>query len=139
MNRLHRDAWYTAACCIWSIGIAFVIGWAFYLAGLQNGFTFFCLNGAIDLATIFAITRVHVPFLTRAMSWVLLSAIVCNIAGWLDYRFHGSAEWFSRGMDVIVALQVLVFLGADIGLRRLDGHSAGFLNRLRSRIPKSHK
>lgn len=139
MSQPHRDAWYTAACCIWATVIAFVIGWGFYWAGLQNGFTFFCLNGAIDLATIFAITRVHVPFLTRAMAWVLVGAIVCNIVGWLDFRFHGSAPWFSKGMDMIVALQILVFLGADIGLRRMDGNSAGLFDRLRSRIPKSHK
>lgn len=135
----HRDIWYTAVCCLWSTAVAFLLGWILILAGKQNSFSYFCINSAIDVGTIFAITRVYVPFLTRGMSIVLVGAIFLNLVGWLDFQFTGYSKWFDSGMTVIAALQVLMFIGTDLGLRHMDPRATSFFDWLRSRVPKSNK
>lgn len=133
-----ENVWYTASCCLWATFIAFLVGWTFRLTGLQTGFTYFCFNAFIDWWTIFAITRVYVPYLTRPMAIVLVGAILLNVWGWLDYRNTGYAVWFDSAMDIVAALQILVFLCADIGLR-MGINSASILNWLRSLIGRSDK
>ncbi len=59
-------------------------------------------------------------------------AIMLNAGGWLDYRYKGFSEWFDRGMDLIMALQILAFLGADIGLR-MGRAPTRLLDRMRTR------
>ena len=137
-NNTAQDIWYTAACCLWATAIAFLLGWFLRLTHTQTGFTYFCLNAFIDWLTIFCIVKRPVLYLTRPMCFLLLGAILMSTAAWLSYRNNSDLEWYSTGLGIIAALQILVFLIADTRYR-LGFTPASLFGWLRTLVGKSYK
>jgi hypothetical protein len=137
-NKTAQDILYTAACCLWATAIAFVLGWTLRLTGTQTGYTYYCLNAALDVCTLYLIAHRPVPYLTRPMAILLISAMMLGIVGWLDYHQYGESEFYQTGLNIIAALQILVFLLADTKYRMGFG-TASLLDWLRACLGKAHK